>query len=73
MIPETIEIHLMSLRAPENVDRRSHIGQLLRQILFSEEVTPSANDQGEWVMDAEWDAVIDAVTMKRVARVPHRR
>lgn len=73
MIPDTIEIDLAALKFPENIDRRTHIAQLLRVILFSEEVTPTPDEDGNWVMDYDWDPDLTKITMRKKVRRPHHQ
>jgi hypothetical protein len=73
VIPDTIEIDLASLKTPENVDRRAHIATLLRQILCSAEVTPCANEAGEWVLDFDWEPIFGAVTLKKLPPATFRQ
>lgn len=71
-IPDTLEINLVKLRDPANMSRRDHIAALLRQILFSEEVTKGPDEEGDWPQDTDWDPAFETITMKKVARKPYR-
>ena len=65
MIPDQIELDLAALKEPENLDRVEHIQQLLRQILYSPEMTPAADASGEWTLDYNWAIDLPKVMMRK--------
>jgi hypothetical protein len=64
-IPDQIDLDLATLKAPENLDRLEQIQRLLRQVLYSEEVTPGADVDGAHVMDTHWIADLGKITMQK--------
>jgi hypothetical protein len=64
-IPDHIDLDLATLKAAENLDRLEQIQRLLRHVLYSEEVTPGADVDGDHVMDTHWIADLGKITMRK--------
>lgn len=65
-VPDRIEIDLARLQSAENLDRVAGIARLARQILFSEEVSPSADETGEWPQDWDWNLESGRIALARI-------
>jgi hypothetical protein len=64
-IPDQIDLDLATLKAPENLDRLEQIQRLLRQVLYSEEITSGPDPDGDHVMDTHWVADLGKITMQK--------
>ena len=71
-VPDKIELDLSTLTSGSNRDAVDHLNRLLRQILFSSEVTPSSDETGEWPQDFSWEIDSPKITLRKVAPQTHR-
>ena len=65
-VPDRIELDLSTLKDVENLDRVQFITGCLKQILYSQEVTPSADETGEWPQDWDWSLDTPKIALRKV-------